>query len=334
MRDQLFLGFDGGQSGSRAVLVDGSGRIVEMTYGPPFDHLSAVGGIDKIRRAFGVCLNVPGIRNASVRSAFFGLTGLWSSESPEGGRLREILHECFDAELVVLDNDSVSCWAGALGGKPGVVVAAGTGVVAYGMKTRGLQARIGGWGNIMGDTGGAYDIGRSALQKVAAAEDLGYDCDWLKHQVLKHFGLSDLRSLQAFLYRHDDRVALVAQCSELVGAGAHIGDPVCLEILRTAGCQLGRLAARTAGLLGWSCDDIVEFSMAGGVFRAGCALVESYCQTICREYPNAAIKAPMFEPVIGAVLMAWSQADPKTDSADIRASLQSEWEKHDEMRRA
>ncbi|MEA4882991.1 MAG: BadF/BadG/BcrA/BcrD ATPase family protein [Clostridia bacterium] len=331
MDDQLFLGFDGGQSGSRAVLVDGAGHIVETASGPAFDHLNAVGGVDKIRRAFGACLEVPGIRNAAVKSAFFGLTGLCSPEAPESGPLREILGQCFTAGLVVLDNDSVSCWAGALGGEPGVVVAAGTGVVAYGEKARGLHAaRLSGWGNIMGDLGGAYDIGRKALQKVTAAEDMGDDCSSLKQRVLEHFGLPDLRSLQALLYQSESKVGLVAQCSKVVGCGAQTGDPVCVEILQNAGCELGRLAVRTAEVLGWSDDDAVEFSMAGGVFNAGPALVESYVETICRAYPKAAVKAPMFEPVIGAALMALSQAGVETVRVHGLTSVRSEWGKRNE----
>lgn len=330
MDGSLFLGFDGGQSKSLAVLVDSVGHVIERTTGPSFDHLRAIGGIDKIRLAFQACLNVPSIQSASVKSAFFGLTGLWSPDSPESSELREILKDFFNADLIVLDNDSVSCWAGALGGEPGVVVAAGTGVVSYGLKEQDVYAKLGGWGHVMGDLGGAYDIGRKALQLVTTAEDLGNRDNCLKHAILNHFGLPDLRSLQAFLYAREDRVQLVAQCSELVSSCAQTGDPMSLEILRDAGCNLGQLAVRTARVLGWSKDDAVKFSMAGGVFSAGPALIESFTETIYRVYPKAVVKKPMFEPVIGAVLIAWSQAGLDANSAYRLTNLRNEWRKLNE----
>lgn len=324
--NQLFLGFDGGQSGCRAVLVDGNGHVMERVTGPAFDHVSAVGGVDKIRRAFDACLSVPGIKNARVMSAFFGLTGLASPDSPEHDLVGAILAESFSADLVTLDSDSVSCWAGSLGLQPGVVVAAGTGVVSYGANGHGLHAKLGGWGNIMGDRGGAYDIGRRALQEVASAEDMGGMGNPLAQEILRHFNLPDLRSLQAFLLEQEDRVKLIAECSRLVGIRGQAGDCMCMEILREAGGELGRLAVQTAGVLGWTCDDAVRFSMTGGVFNSGSVLVESFKETIYCAYPNAFISEPMFEPVIGAVLMAWNQAGVDINCVHRLAKLREEWD--------
>lgn len=328
---RLFLGFDGGRSGSRALLVDGGGHIVHRSTGPAFDHVRVPSGSAKIRRAFRECLNVPGIQDRPVDTAFLGLTGLWSSDSPEAAPIREILSESFSAASIILDNDAVSCWAGAFAGQPGVVVAAGSGVVAYGMNRSGAQKKLGGWGNVMGDLGGAFDIGRRALQEATAAEDRGDSSNVLKDAIVAHFGLPSLRALQSVLYERNDHVALVAQCSKIVSVGAQSADPACMRILREAGRELGRLASQTAAALGWDYHDSVPFAVAGGVSSAGAALLDPFCEVVKSLYPRAFVARPVFQPVVGAALMAMSAAGLGARLPQAVAVLQKEWVDNDEM---
>src|SRR5208283_3215279 len=60
---------------------------------------------------------------------------------------------------------------GATGGKPGVVVIAGTGSIAFGENALGETARAGGWGYIFGDEGGGFDIVRQALRAVLSEHE-------------------------------------------------------------------------------------------------------------------------------------------------------------------
>ena len=305
---RFYLGFDGGQSGSRAIVSDAEGHVITRTSGPPFDHIKAQDGRDKIRSAFARCLGTPEIRQLGIVSAFLGLTGIWQPNSPEVVEVREILGEVFTADLIECDNDSVSCWAGALGGRAGVVVAAGTGVVAYGRDESGAAARLGGWGYIMGDCGGAYDIGRRALRAVAASADAGAEDGILVRAILAHFAVSDARSLQACLYSLPNHRQAVAGCSRIVCDAAEAGDEQAMAILDDAGAGLGTLATAAAARLGWASEDDIRFSMAGGVFRSGPVLTDAYQRSITSAYPTARICRPLFEPVVGALLLAWAQA--------------------------
>lgn len=71
---------------------------------------------------------------------------------------------------VVLAHDSITSYLGAVGDVYGAVVAAGTGVVTLGVGPESV-ARVDGWGNIMGDAGSGYWIGRAGLEAAMRAHD-------------------------------------------------------------------------------------------------------------------------------------------------------------------
>jgi len=71
------------------------------------------------------------------------------------------------APLVLVTDDAVTAHLGALGGEPGVVVAAGTGAIALGVGESGASARADGWGTLLGDDGGGYWIGRRSGARAA-----------------------------------------------------------------------------------------------------------------------------------------------------------------------
>jgi N-acetylglucosamine kinase-like BadF-type ATPase len=60
------------------------------------------------------------------------------------------------AGRVVVTNDAVTSYLGAIGFEPGAVVAAGTGVIALAGDRDGNFARSDGWGYILGADGGGW----------------------------------------------------------------------------------------------------------------------------------------------------------------------------------
>ena len=72
---------------------------------------------------------------------------------------------------VIVTNDAVIGYLGALGAQPGVVIVAGTGVIALASGEDGRWARADGWGSLLGDDGGGYWIGRRGLALALRARD-------------------------------------------------------------------------------------------------------------------------------------------------------------------
>lgn len=71
---------------------------------------------------------------------------------------------------VLLAHDSIGGYLSAVGGDYGAVAAVGTGVVTLGVGPSGF-ARVDGWGNMIGDAGSGYWVGRWALEMVMRAHD-------------------------------------------------------------------------------------------------------------------------------------------------------------------
>src|ERR1035437_5370457 len=172
---RLFLGVDGGQSGTTAVIGDETGRILGTGEAGPCNHTVASDGRAKLERAIagsvGAACAQAGLDAAAVRfeAACFGMSG-----GPEDKR--EILAATLRVERLVVTNDAVIALAGATGTGQGIITIAGTGSIAFGRNPAGRTARAGGWGHIFGDEGGGFDIARQAARAglgLAAGGGLG-----------------------------------------------------------------------------------------------------------------------------------------------------------------
>lgn len=158
----LFLGIDGGGTGCRAVLADGSGRVLGRGEAGAANIASDfAGSVDNILRATRVAC---GGRDLSVIHAGLGLAGANAAGAAE--RLAAALPF---ARLRV-ETDGYTAVRGALGDQDGIVAAIGTGSVFAAQ--RGGQVRpLGGWGLVLGDEGSGAWIGRAILSAALRAVD-------------------------------------------------------------------------------------------------------------------------------------------------------------------
>ncbi len=103
-------------------------------------------------------------------TAVIGAAGMASL----GDALRAELPDALARELGVrraaLAADAVTAYVGALGPRPGAVIAAGTGLIAIGTDLAGWR-RADGWGHLLGDCGGGAWIGRAGLEAALRAHD-------------------------------------------------------------------------------------------------------------------------------------------------------------------
>ena len=168
--DHLFLGVDGGQSSTTAIIGDESGRILGAGSGGPCNHVGAAEGRQKLVRAVNECVakacGQAGLDPATVafESACFGMSG-----GPDDKQA--ILQEILRARRLLTTTDAVIALAGATAGQAGIITIAGTGSIAFGRNARGETARAGGWGYVFGDEGGGFDITRQALRAALRMEE-------------------------------------------------------------------------------------------------------------------------------------------------------------------
>jgi N-acetylglucosamine kinase-like BadF-type ATPase len=138
-------------------------------------------------------------------------------------------------------------------------------------------ARVGGYGWMLGDEGGGFDVGRTAIRRLCAQRDaesageppqaaLPSGAPLLRDRVLARFGVSDVLDLLSVVhvpdpasppppsisqtewnYIHHAREARLSTLSPLVFQSAfEHGDPLALSVLKECA---GKLAAQIATIL-------------------------------------------------------------------------------------
>ena len=142
-RERYFLGIDGGGTKTQAVVIDSGGRVVGEGLSGAANPLRAglEEAISHVGKAVTDACTRAGIEPTDVQSACAAIAGInhrihyhTMKDALDGA-----LHIC-GLELVT---DAQAALKGALDGKPGVVVIAGTGSIAIGINVAGQQARAG-----------------------------------------------------------------------------------------------------------------------------------------------------------------------------------------------
>jgi N-acetylglucosamine kinase len=301
---RLFLGVDGGQSGTTAVIGDETGRLLGVGEAGPCNHAAAGEGRAKLERAVtgsvGAACAQAGLDAAAVRfeAACFGMSG-----GPDDKR--EILAATLRAERLLVTNDAVIALAGATTTGQGIITIAGTGSIAFGRNPAGRTARAGGWGYIFGDEGGGFDIARQAARAALRLEEGWGPPTVLRESLLEATGSESANQMLHRFYTGDWPRSRVASLARLVDAAAVAGDAVALEILRGAAQQLATLAEAVREEL-WAPGAALEVAYIGGVFQSG-ILRESF-RTLVESPEGVRCGAPRRTPAEGALREAYRSA--------------------------
>ncbi|MCQ4083326.1 ATPase [Streptomyces sp. RB6PN25] len=300
------LGVDSGGSGLRFVLVrlygDATVREIAATAADAPVRTGA-GGIDAdhllalLRPAVEAAMADTGADRLSA--AAIGAAGMASLGTALRERLPAALHTAFGVPpgRLALAADAVTAYVGALGMRPGAVVAAGTGMVAIGT---GLGdsgwLRADGWGHLLGDCGGGAWIGRCGLEAAMRAHD-GREggSSPLLARVKAVFGPP--AELPGKLYPRNDRAAVLASFAPEVARCAD-ADPVAADILRTAARHILQAAAAVRR------DHGGEVALTGGLFRMGEPLLAPLRHQAKKYLPGVRLTAPEGDPLHGAVRIA------------------------------
>jgi N-acetylglucosamine kinase-like BadF-type ATPase len=306
---QLFLGVDGGQSSTIALIGDESGRVLGAGVSGPTNHVGAVGGREKfvsaVEASVSAACREAGLDAAAVRfeAACLGFSGGPADKEP-------ILRQLLDTGRLLVTTDALIALAGATAGEPGIITIAGTGSIAFGRTAAGRTARAGGWGYLFGDEGGAFHIARQALRAALRYEEGWGPPTALRQSLLETAGAASANDLLHRFYTTEFARPRIASYARLVDEVARQGDAAAREVLREAARQL---AAITLAVHGQLFESGVPFRAAhvGGVFRSAIVL-EEYRRLI--GFPCA---PPIHGPAAGALLEAYRAAGLAPGLADV-----------------
>jgi hypothetical protein len=121
---KLFLGVDGGQSSTTALIGDEAGRVVGFGRGGPCNHVGAAEGRAKFLNAIGGCLG-EALKQAGAEGPRFEGACLGFSGGPADKEA--LVRELLTAEHLFVTHDALIGQVGACAGEPGLITIAGTG---------------------------------------------------------------------------------------------------------------------------------------------------------------------------------------------------------------
>ena len=211
-----------------------------------------------------------------------------------------------------------------------VLVLSGTGSCCFGHTTDGRKnAKVGGWGHILGDKGSGFEIALRALKAVVYYLDRDDEWSGLGRRLLRALQLNEPEELIGWVQtaRKDEIAALAVE----VFRAAAARDRIALDILAGAACGLANDAVACASRL-VPRGSRVQFVLAGGVLLKQPQFAANVRRRIRALWPGAGVEVLRREGVWGAVELAarasrqrpvasrWEIADISTQEV---ASIQS-----------
>jgi|GEM_PF-1550 len=234
-----------------AASLNPNGAEVEMSQvlGKVFNQLSATISLDTVSQVF---VGLAGGSNPQVKAQVQGVVG----QLLQNVKSVQVMHDAIAA-----------LWSG-VDQLPGLVLIAGTGTVAFGVDEQGCEFRVGGWGYLIGDAGGGYDLGRRALQAIMAAYDGVGAATVLKGRVLKNWDLASAPDLIPFVYRDGKR--RIAALAPLVCAAASDGDAVANRIVSAVAGSAAELLRDAQGIASkkHKATSPLSVVLVGGLWRS------------------------------------------------------------------
>ncbi|WP_406002233.1 N-acetylglucosamine kinase [Streptomyces sp. NBC_00829] len=306
------LGVDSGGSGLRAALADPRDLGPAQSLASREPVRTGSGGIDarhlldQLLPMARTLLDRAG--GGTLSAVAIGAAGM----ATLGGRLRAELPGELERSLGVrrlaLAADAVTAYAGALGQRPGAVVAAGTGVIATGTDLDSWR-RADGWGHLLGDCGGGAWIGRAGLEAALRAHDgrRGGSPALLSRM---ESALGPAQELPGLLYPRTDRAAVLASFAPQVGECAADGDAVSVQILAAAARHIAEAAAAVCPPASEESGPS-QFALTGGLLNMGPPLLVPLREELAIQLPHAQPVSATGDPLTGALLLAAALA---TDS--------------------
>ncbi|MFN7922887.1 MAG: BadF/BadG/BcrA/BcrD ATPase family protein [Bryobacteraceae bacterium] len=298
---KLFLGVDGGQSSTTALIGDAAGRVLGMGRGGPCNHISGPEAITRFHGAIGgavaAACSAAGLapEHRSFHAGCFGFSG--GAEDKQ-----KWVEQMFSFEHLFVTHDGLIALAGATGGRPGIIAISGTGSFTFGRNRAGTTARAGGWGYVFGDEGSGFDIVRQALRAALRMEEGWGPATQLHHRLLEATSAESANDLLHRFYTPDWPRSKAARLAPIVSDAALEGDGAAREIIHGAAQHLATFVGSVRRQL-FQTGEPVRVAWIGGVFR-GDMLRERFRMLVEMDEATTCA-APEYGPAAGALLEAY-----------------------------
>lgn len=283
----MIVGVDGGATKTDVAVVSINGDLLSTSRsGPANPAALPIGNVCR-NLVEGIRLALSNLRDVKVRVVSISMAGYlggkWGREIEDC--LRQGLGELIKDAAVVLTEDIEAAHASAFLTGDGIVGILGTGSNFYG-KYRGRRVRVGGWGHLIDDEGGAYHIGALGLSMVVKSHDGRVGDTILLKYALTHYGVSTVEELVTKIYSSEDVKGTIASFAKYVFEAARLGDEAALGIIRSEAAEVAEAITTVARRLG---TYELPIALIGGTYMAN--------RDIWRRFLEPALSQRLGRPV-------------------------------------
>lgn len=300
------MGIDGGGTKTRYVIADHKLTILVDLESETI-HIHQIGP-DELRHRLTSNIELAcekiNILPEDLNFVFIGAPGYGESQSDKE-MIDEVIRSVMKQTPYQVDNDGILGWAAGCACKPGINIVAGTGSIANGRNQDGLSLRCGGWGPNIGDDGSAHWIGLRIINEYTKQKDGRHNKTCLvdiiedAYDITYLYEIVDIVFNQLKLSRPE-----LAKFSTLGAKAAKQGCYMSQQIFNQAAHELALHIKTLAKQL--NLTESFPVSYSGGVFKSG----DTILVPLANELQNldCTIQAPLLEPCMGAVLLAYQLA--------------------------
>jgi len=294
---EKILGVEGGGTKTAWVLVERTGtggadsgsqlRILDQG-GLPSSNFR-LETPDRLRAIFG---ELPG----EIDRAGIFLAGCGNAEDRQS--LSRLCAEIWPNARIVAGSDRESGLAAALGHGDGIVVSAGSGSSVTGRRGDKIE-NAGGWGHILGDTGGGYFLSIQALRLLLREYDLHRGEMQFAAKVLHALSLNNLDEVVRWAQTADKME--IAMLAPVVFEAAASGDARMTEIIENGARVLSEYTEAVASRLHLLAPKVM---LLGGLFHRDSIYTHAFRRRLKKNLPDARVASAGRSPELGAAWLA------------------------------
>jgi N-acetylglucosamine kinase-like BadF-type ATPase len=234
------------------------------------------------------------------------LSGFETARGDDLAVLAAALERALGVPRIAIASDGVTSLLGALGERPGCVVAAGTGTIVV-ARHGSNWAKVDGWGAVLGDAGSGFAIGRAGMDAALRAKDGRGGSAELRRRAEEMFG--DLDDMPALVRRTPSWSRTIAGFAVEVARAADGGDPVAIQVLGAAAAELATSACAALERV-YPPGERAVVSYLGNVFKAGPLLLDAFVAELELRRPGTELVEPAGDSLAGAALLPGTPAEP------------------------
>lgn len=306
---------DGGGSKLQLLLFDEDFRLCAVGKSGPINGTYPTQTIlEQIQIAVSQCVgNIP---LGSIEQAILSAPGM-----NEAIRLffQEMEHHSPGVQCLFISEGKACLLAGCFKNH-GIVALSGTGSGIFRIDDE-QEQHLGGWGYLLGDFGSGFLIGQYGIQAAIQGYEGWGEETLLTQLACQEYGTQQLWDILDPIYKQPFPVKRIAAFCRMVGKAADEGDHAAICILRKAAHEI---AGQTNRMLAQYPENHPAVVVSGGSWKCSPLLYQFFKEELTQNVPAVFVQMPVFEPVMGGVILSLQKQFP-TDFMEHINGLKQEF---------